>query len=204
MALKNKTKKISRSQLPSKRTINLVEVNRKKTNYKVLVPVAVIVALAIGAFTKFAVIDKLAELSYEQSKLATTQMQIDAAKAKIESYGGLAEEYAHYTYSGMTEEELNRADRIRIIDMIQRVISPELTVDSWSVSGNELQLTVAGASLQQVNLIAEKLQEEESLVKYCMVTTASTNDASKALSGGKVTAKLSVYLYGPVEEAKNQ
>lgn len=173
ITLGKKQKKPARGRMPTKRTINLANYDVKKTNWLLAIPgVIVILALAF-LFGKFAVADLLSELSYEQGRAASLQSQVNAGYAKIDSFGELTEEYAHYTYSAMTKDELERVDRGEILIMLQRTILPSAIISGWNVKGNQMTVNVSADSLQELNQLAEKLREEE-IVEYCSISKAST------------------------------
>ena len=118
----------------------------------------------------------------------------------------LAEEYAHYTYSGMTEEELNRVNRVDAIALINRIVLPKAVVNSWTIQGNEMSLIIGDNTLQNINLIVQALEKDE-LVDFCIVTNAATEETlrSSSLSGStteRVTAKITVYLNSGMGEVK--
>ncbi len=202
LTLKPKKQTISRGQLPSKKSINLANVGVKKMKYGLLIPLLILVLAAVVCFAKFAVIDRLNALARERAEVARLEQEIADGYAKIESYGALTEQYAHYTFSDMTEEELTRADRVAVAELIRRVVSPSAEITSWDVVGNELTLTIVSDTLQEINLIAQKIEAEE-LVDFCTVTTAATNDSQYYRQSGednRVTAKIVVYLNKLVRE----
>ena len=166
-------KGVKGGRMPTKRTINLAKYEDKKTNWLLAIPgILIIIGLAF-LFGKFAVADLLNELSYEQGRAASLQEQVTEGYQKIDSFGELTDEYAHYTYSAMTEEELQRVDRGEILKMLQRVILPSANITGWNVKGNQMTVNVSGDSLQELNLLAEKLREEE-IVEYCTISNAAT------------------------------
>jgi len=168
------SRKISRGHLPTKRSINLAGVGEKSINLKIAIPAIILIVAAAALLSKFAVVDRLIAQSEAEHEVAVLQSQVDAGYARIDSFGELVETYAHYTYSGMTREEVERTDRIAVIEMIQRDVLPSALVGAWSITGNQLTISIIGNTLQEINLIAQKLEQEE-LVDYCTVTTASTN-----------------------------
>lgn len=91
---------------------------------KLAVPGIVLILLAALLFSKFAVADRLAAVTEAARETEVVKAQLDAGYQKIEEFGDMTEEYAHVTYSGMTAEELGRADRIEVLDLMQRVILP--------------------------------------------------------------------------------
>lgn len=209
MALKNEKKKKNKmpahGRLPVKRVINLATVGEKPVNPYIAIPAIIAIVVVAGVFSKVAVVDRMVKVSRAQAEVSYLQGQVDAGYEKIAGYGELVEEYAHYTYSGMTEEELQRVDRDDVMEMLNRVIIPEAHISGWTLSGNELNLPITGATLQRINLLVQQL-EQESLVDFCTVQTAATNDAygNQMISADStdVTAQVTVYLKIAVEETE--
>lgn len=170
---KSKGMSLVRGRMPTKRTINLAKYDVKKTNWLLAIPGLILIVALAFLFGKYAVSDLLSELSYEQNRTASLQAQVNAGYEKIDSFGELTVEYGHYTYSGMTTEELQRVDRAEIMLMFQRVILPYATVSGWNISGNRMTLSIYADSLQELNMLAEKLREEE-IVEFCSISKAAT------------------------------
>ena len=129
-----------RGKLPVKRSINLAMTDEKPVNLKVGIPAFILILVAAFAFGKFAVADRLLEVSRAEAEVAALRSELNAAYDRLNSFGELTEIYAHYTYSGMTQEEISRADRASAIALIRRVILPRGQVSNWTLSGNVLTL----------------------------------------------------------------
>ena len=206
-ALELKTKKagtkLLRGRLPSKRSINLAAVNDTSINYRIAIPAIVLIVLLAALFSKFAVIDRLNKVIRARNEVAQVQALLDADYDKIAEFGELTEKYAHYTYSGMTQDEINRVNRIETIDLIRDTVQPRSTVNSWSVKGNTLTLNITAATLREINEIAQDLESNE-LVSFCTVSAAATNDIieNNAVKETDVTADVIVYLQNPEEEGE--
>ena len=115
-------KKVGRGRLPSKRSINLILIDDKKINpIKAILGTVVVLALA-GAFGKFMVADKLNAMSEAENKAAQAREALHTAEAKLEGYGDVEETYAHYTYAGMTDAEVNMVDRNLILDLTASIL----------------------------------------------------------------------------------
>ncbi len=160
-----------RGRMPTKRSINLATVNVKRINWLIAVPSIILVLAACAAFAKFAVVDRFIELSRARAEVARLQSELDANRTLMESYGDLNDLYAHYTISGMTEEELGRVDRVTVMELLRRDVLPRVQVDSWSVRENVLTMSVSGRTLQDVNLLMQQLLQDD-MVDYCTVSTA--------------------------------
>ena len=200
----NQTKKTSRKRtvhMPSKQNINLAGVKESKVKLYVLIPVIILILVAAALSSKFAVIDRYQAVSAAQGRVLLLRAELASEKAKLSGFSELQETYAHYTYSGMTDEELNRVDRSDAIYLIQNVVIPNVVLDSWSISANQLSMNITGDSLQTINLLVQKLNEEP-IVDFCTVRSASTSEYSyqETESGSyietvvDVSAQVTVYL----------
>ncbi len=204
-ATQKTSSKVKRGRsLPVKRSINLAGIGEKPIRLHVAIPAIVLIVAAAAVLSKFAVVDRLIEVSNAQREAAEARAELDATYKKIEEYGELEELYAHYTYSDMTEEELLRVDRVEVVSLIKRIVMPRAAVYSWSVSANQLTVNVTGNTLQEINLIAQKL-EEDPLVDFCTVITAATDNIKTYAywtaddEYSTVDAQIIAYLTQPLE-----
>lgn len=192
-----KTQRSRRGRMPSKRSINLAGLGEKPINIPIAVLGILLIVAAAVLFSKFLVIDRLAEMSREQGKVAVLQNKVDAGYAELANYDELNLQYAHYTYSAMTQEELDRADRMEVLDIVRRVVMPQADVVSVSITGNQMNIRLRGKTLQEINLIAQKLEEEER-VNFCVVTNATSKDLTREKTelkdDGDFTGDLVVFL----------
>ncbi len=209
-----------RIKLPVKHSINLAGAGEKPLNMKIGVPAIILILIAAVALGKFGVADRFAALSKANGEVSDLKFRLSETYAKIDQYSELEEKYAHYTYTGMTEEELSRVDRTETVKMIERVVLPSSSLAGWSITGNQLTITASAKTLQEINVIAQRLEEEE-IVSYCQVTTAATdpkyeyynsgNGRSTSSDNGEgseededalhgVTAQITAFLILPEEE----
>ncbi len=209
MAIETKTKskkksahKLRRGKMPVKRTINLAAQGEKKTHLGLAIPAVILIVLLAAVFSKFLVIDRMNEVAAAQAEVARLQNRLDAGYAELADFDDLSDLYAHYTYSGFTVEELNRADRVAVLDLIRRKVIPWSVVSSWTLSENQLTINMAAESLQQINLIVQQLEGED-LVDFCTVNTANTDDNTRgrteSVEYSVVNARVSVYLNSGTE-----
>ena len=185
-----------RRDLPFKVSINLSAVNEKRINPMAAIPAIALILIGAALFGKFAVYDQLEKAAQARREVAQVKAQLEAGYAQVEEYGELNDVYAHYTTSGMTEEELTRTDRVAVMELLRRAVLPRTPLDSWSLSGNRLSLTISGATLEAVNQTVSAIREEP-LVDYCNVSAAATGD-------GNVTANITIDLKPNSEEDQEQ
>ena len=205
-----------RGKLPVKRTINLAEIGVEKIDPRAAAAGIILIVLAAVLFSKFLVTDRLYAMFRAQGQAKSLQTELDAQYAKIRAYGDIEDEYAHYTFSGMTKEELSLVERSKVIHIVERELGNENSASSWTLSGNVLTVTVTGKDLQEVNQLARRLETYD-LVNMCTVTTAVKEDvnakkmtssrAAEVISdeeGKIVRANIIAYLQNEPEKTDDQ
>lgn len=203
MADEKKTKskaprgKRARGHLPTKKDINLAVIGEEHINALVALPSILLILLAAALFSKFLVYDRMQEVSAAWREVSRLQSQLDAGYEELADYAELAELYAHYTFSGMTEEEKERIDRVEVLSLIDRLILPQAGVEDLAINGNTMTLNMSGNTLQEINLLVQKL-EADPVVDFCSVTTAVSKGENNAPveydENTIVTARVIVYL----------
>lgn len=185
----------ARGHMPVKRSINFATVGEHPLSLAVAVPAVIVVLIVAALISKFAVVDRFAEVSRLHRENRQIQQQIDGGRAEIDSYAPMIQEYAHYTYEHLTDEERGRADRAAVMELIWLKVMSVTPVSSWSISGNRLTMTITGYTLESVNNMVLRLQEDP-MVDYCAVTTASqtTSTSSDITTEEYVVANIEVYL----------
>ena len=182
-------------KLPNKRTINLAKVTEPpRINIAKAIPAALLICAAAGLFAKFAVVDRYNELSEIQRNNSELSAQIDRYKQIIIENEGLDEEYAHYTYTGMTEEENNRVDRVSAMNLVEKYVFRDTTLESMTVYGNTITLTCSGATLDTFRAIVAEM-EKDPAVNFCTVNAANTG-TTNVTAEDYVKAQIVIYLNG--------
>ena len=191
-----------KGSIPVKRVINLAEVDKKTIDLRIAIPAILLILAAAFLFGKFAVADRLIAVNRAEGEVVAAQRELDAAYRRLDSFGELTELYAHYTYSGMTDEEIHRTDRAEILNLLRNVVLPDVEVSAWNVKGNELNITMNAATLEEINHTVQKVNGNE-LVDFCTVSNAKTNENKRTVARGdreetvietSVTAQVVAYL----------
>lgn len=195
---------LGRTARASKKQINLALAGQKKKHYFVAIPAIGAIVAAAGFFGKVAVADRLVEMSVQQSLASDLQKQVDDVTDYIAGFGDLQQTYAHYTYQGLSVDELSYINRPKVLKLMKEVIFPKVTVSSWSLSGNQLTLPVIGENLSDINALVQQL-EDEKLVDYCNVMTAVTDGNQETeRAADKVTGQIVVYLADSTEDEESE
>lgn len=195
---------LGRTARASKKQINLALAGQKKKHYFVAIPAIGAIVAAAGFLGKVAVADRLVEMSVQQSLASDLQKQVDDVTDYIAGFGDLQQTYAHYTYQGLSVDELSYINRPKVLKLMKEVIFPKVTVSSWSLSGNQLTLPVTGENLSDINALVQQL-EDEKLVDYCNVMTAVTDGNQETeRAADKVTGQIVVYLADSTEDEESE
>ena len=195
---KNDKKVGKHAKIPEKTSINLIIVDESKVQAKTAIPLIIIIVVLAVLFSKFLVIDRLVAMSNAAGKVAQLQTDLQSAYDAAASFGELEDKYAHYTWSGMNDEEKARVDRVRVMKVVEEILTTGDTSKNWTVTGNVLTVQVTGGSLQEMNKLAQKL-EKNKYVDRCVITTANKGENLEKLKD--VSATFIVYLQQPDEDA---
>ena len=172
--------------MPTKRSINLVLIDEKKIKPMRAIPAILLVIVLAAVFSKFMVMDRLIAMSNASGRVTSIQSSLTQATQALKQYEGVEDAYAHMTYKDMTQEELSRVDRVKVLEMVSTYLS-DSSARTWSLSGNIMVVDVSGKTLESLNQLARKV-EESPIVDTCVITTAQkemSKGSSLGLSSGQ-------------------
>lgn len=195
---------------PTKDKINFAEIDVTPMKIEVMVPAIVAIIIVACLLSKFLVVDRLIAYNNQVAEVTSMESELQAAYDKIDSYSDMEEKYAHYTYSGMTPDEMALQDRVAVVELINKYILTKAEVGAWTITGNEVNIPITGVSFQEVGAIAAELEKDD-MVDHCEVVAAMTNDNGNvynsssstitAVNGvGGATAQVTIYLNDVGEE----
>lgn len=190
-----KLPKLKKGKVPTKNFINIM-VKRKQTfDVKRNLPLIIVILIVFAVLLKFTMVDRLATIIIETNNISAMQQELDEANQKISSMKEVDDLYAHYTTSGMTEEELGRVDRVKAMKLIDKSFMKGNISKSWNLTGNTMTLQVKGPSLRELNQVAAEL-EQNSIVERCVIQSANKRTGDN----GEVAVTFIIYLKQPEEE----
>ncbi len=172
---KEKIKKRLGGTYPTKDKINFAEIGVTPMKPEILIPGMILVVLFAVLISKFFVVDRLVAFNRLNSEVSSLQTQLEEAEETIASYSDVEEKYSHYTYSGMSAEELALQNRMDAVGLINKYILNRAQVGSWTITGNEVNIPITGVTFTEIGQIVAQIEEDE-MVDHCEVIAASTND----------------------------
>ena len=164
-----------------KRDINLAQTDRKGTPPKTAAAVAVCLALFVGLFCKFAVLDQLDRVWSSQRAADQAAQQLAQLRQATENYDQVLEEYQSYTIA--RDALSSDADPMACLDLVERYL---IQADGL------ISAQISGVTLHQVSDIYQDLMAND-LVKSLQVYTAETEEDK---TDGQVNAALTIDLTG--------
>lgn len=182
----------SQSKLPQKTSMNLVMKDKKGPPPTTTLLVFLLLVVLVGCFAKFAVIDKLAQVSAANARVTDAEARLAAIEAQLVNYDEVAEKYTRYSYGYLNEEEAALADRIGLLELMEQRVMPQAQLDGCSIAGNTVVVRISMVTLEQVSTLVRGL-EASPLVSSVSVYTADTeNDQG---SDNLVTAAMTISVH---------
>ncbi len=151
---------------------NIAAVGEKtKPKWMTAIPAVAAIILVALLIAKFAVIDRYAELARAQARVDELQNRIDADLEFIKNAGELSEEYYHYTWDGMTEEELGRVSRVEVAKLADFIATQGISVRSLKLKDSVLTVSVVGESLDAMSKLTAAISDQD-IVASCSLASA--------------------------------
>lgn len=180
-----KTAKGKKAKAPEKRTLNLAFKEKSSIDWKKAVLGVLVVLILAAVFGKFAVIDRFDKLSKAEANLTAMQQKLADTRQAYADYDAVQEQYNVYNYTGYDK---TLADRLDIIDILERKVFPVCDVTNLSISGKTVNMNLDNLNLSQISQLIASL-EEEPLVDSVYVPTASKGNENEL-----GTASMTMYL----------
>ena len=190
---KKKNVSTSSSDFPSKTTMNLYQVEKASTDVRKIVIVGVLLAVGIGVFVKFGVIDQLALISAKEGELAQQQTLLQATRSSNGDYENLKEVYDAY----MARYGSDSTDVIAVLDMVEKRVMPKGFVSGIVLADDVITLTLVDVPLNVMGDLSKDL-ENQPLVSNATVSTSTT----KTSEGEKNVSTLVLTLVTAKSEEK--
>jgi cell division protein FtsL len=110
-------------KLPSKKTMNLYQIEVTDNSWQRVIPYAILIIVIVFVFTKFGVFQRISQLNTLNEQVSEAQSQLDKFNNSLVDYDDVKSEYIRYTNDYMLEEEGKLVDRTRIIGLIGDYVS---------------------------------------------------------------------------------
>jgi Tfp pilus assembly protein PilN len=170
--------KPSSTNMPTKTTMNLYVPDSHTIDKHRAIPLGIALAVAVGLFTKFGVIDQLARVSQAQAQLAQQQTLVAQADSKLSDYDTVKSEYDTYILtSGGSSTSVSE-----IFNLIDSQVPPSAAISAINLKDNTLTLTLSNISLETLGTLSNTLKSQQTVsdVSVSAAQSASSTQASTA------------------------
>ncbi|MBR3570933.1 MAG: hypothetical protein IKN96_09095 [Oscillibacter sp.] len=192
--------RLAMGHMPVKRSINFATVGEKPIDWRVAAPAIALIIAAAAFVGKIAVVDRFAALNAARAEVYAIQAEISEKEAFLASQVDISKDYAHYTTSGMTEEEKDRVSRVTVMDVAQRLILPVDSIDAWKVEGNTLSIHMNNFPLAEVNDMVNRLRADPAVISCTAASQSATaSSTEKVMTEETVAADVTVVFKGTLK-----
>ena len=172
-------------QYPTKTSMNLYQGDETSVDVRKVAIAGILIAIFIGVFVKFGVLDQLAILSQKQAELSQQQALASEMQSATADYESVKATYDAY----MARYGRGSNDAIAVLDMVEQHVMSAATVTSIVFSDNSLTLTLYDVSLVTVGDIAKELEGQD-MVSAVNVSTATTQNAGNQNTVSTIVVRL--------------
>ena len=132
----------------------------RKSNWVMIATLAVSL-LIIAGLGKFGIYDRYKVLQNERNKAALLEEEIEAESKLIKEADELTNDYYHYTWEFMNDEEMGRVERIEAAKLIDLIGQQGMKVKFMSLKGETLTVDLFAKDLDSVSSLSKRLSQEE-------------------------------------------
>jgi len=173
---------------PTKQTVNLAVRERKPLHLGAVVPAAIALALVVGLFCKFGVIDRLNTLTQAENAAARAQEQLAEVQMADADYDQVLEEYQSRSADETAGGSQMTATPMECLTLLETNLMPSARVESFSLADGVMTVKISGVTLNQISAICRQFDDSQ-LVDSVQVYTASTMEQNST-----TTATLNILM----------
>ncbi len=180
MLIKNK-----KTKLPSKKTMNLYQIEITDNSWQRVIPYAILIIVIVAAFTKFGVFKRISQLNTLNEQVSKARIQLNTFNDALVDYDDIKSEYIRYTNDYMLEEEEKLVDRTKIIGLIGDYVSNIGETKKYAIIDNTVSLEVIVDTLDHVRMIRKQLETVDWIGRITVNTATkitSSTDESKVVA----------------------
>ena len=179
-----------RKSLPTKTTLNLIVPVSRQNKLSTVLPTAIIVALAIALFTKFAVIDRLDKVNKREAEVGALQTQVDKMNDELKDYDEVHENYYRYTTYFMTESEISVVDRVELRDILTKTAGKNVTLNAISVVNNKISFAIDAPDLKTVGDFVDALNKSPKVVNAVVGNAQKVKRDAETIVNASITMEV--------------
>lgn len=173
--------KLKQKQYPDKTTVNLIVREQSPREISRAACLFLILALSVGLFCKFGVIDRLSAATQAERTAAAAEQQLEQLRLANADYDPVQAKYQRYFSQELADGQTLSADCMEVLSLLENTIMSGADVSSVSFSGTTLTVRLTGVGLNGTSDILAALSQS-SLVTGVDLSTADDDAGGSAVS----------------------
>ncbi|NCB41959.1 MAG: hypothetical protein EOM59_05005 [Clostridia bacterium] len=178
--LKLKTRKTK--IFPTKKTMNLMQKDGIAQSPMRVIFMLLLLALLVFVVFKFGVFNQMYDYYTANSQVKEIEANLKSARTQNENYNTVYEEYSRYYYSGFTEAEDARVQRMQAIKLIDDYMLAVGFAGAYTITDNTISINLKGITLTQTSELIAALYQNERVVSVNIQTAGSDVDRPETVS----------------------
>lgn len=183
---------------PVKQDLNLAQRERVSRDVRTVALTAVVLAVGIGLFCKFAVVNQLRALSNAQAVAAQAEETIDKVQDMTADYDQVVKKYQSYTLSQAAMG--GKADAMECLNLIEGELLHKAQVSQFTMADSLISVELSGVTLQEVSAIYAGLMASEWVENVQVYTAANTTGDAKVSAAMTIQLHTAELPEAPTEE----
>lgn len=171
-----KRKELGRGRLPDKRSMNLYVKLRDGNSWQLILPLAISLVLVVFSIYRLGVVDRLNRLNALQQENVELESRLHLLNDELKEYQGVKEEYRRYNTGYLREGEQELLSRSRIFMLLDECTAGLADIRNISIQGNQVGVAVTIRSLEDIELIQDRLNALPDVEEIKVSTAKGTNN----------------------------
>lgn len=181
---------------PEKTCVNLVIREHTPRQISRAAGLALVLAVAVGLFCKFAVIDRLAAANRAEAAAQAAVRQLETLQAANADYNEVLEEYARaFSLDPTADGTVQAADCLEVLALVEGQLMPGAGVAAFSYTANVLSVQLTGITLNGASALLAGLYQNP-MVANVELSTADAEVAGVADENATLTMTVLLNVEG--------
>lgn len=168
---------LGRQHYPSKTRLNFLDGLKQEELSKFSLVILALALTFLVVLIRFFVVEDLRKADEAEQRYTQAVQNLQSIKNANAKYHDIEAEYSHYGDVYKDDDESKEQDRITILNIINKRISPYGGIQNITLNGNEAQISLQLQKSDDLPTIIASLEESE-YVRFVSASTASTGDTS--------------------------
>jgi len=189
---KKKGGKPSDTEYTTRSSINLARKERDPAAQKKLTILGVVALVAVVLIVKFGFVDQYSRLHQAQAEYDAVHQQNVEIQEQLKNYEDVKIEYRSYSMEWMTPENDRyvSVDRQTVLDLIETVVMPRGTVNSFDISKNIVDIRMSNMTLKEISAMFDVIEKSPYVVSVTLNGAENQDEANVTLVEFSVTITL--------------